>query len=153
MKRSTIRQSRPKPKALLRNIVKHPKGDSYFDAMRVEMEDILERIKAGKSFEESAGENSDCPENSGSLGSFARGTMVQEFEDVVFNLEPGQSSDVFTTQFGFHIAKVTDKKSSIACELADVKEIIVRELRQELEQKAIDNFIDSERKKAVIEDK
>lgn len=135
------------------HIVKHPQQGADPAATRAEMEAILARIKAGESFEDLAAANSDCPDNGGSLGSFARGMMVQAFDDVVFNLEADQISDVFETEFGFHIAKVTDKKPSIPCQAEDVKEIIVRELREDLEQKAIEKFVDAEKEKAVIEDK
>ena len=49
----------------------------------------------------------DSPGRRGRLGYFGRG-MVPEFEDVVFNMQPGEVSDVFKTRFGLHIAKVTD---------------------------------------------
>ncbi|MCK5565569.1 MAG: peptidylprolyl isomerase [Planctomycetes bacterium] len=135
------------------HIVKHPADGISPDQAQAELEAILTKIKAGESFEELAAENSDCPDSGGSLGSFGRGMMVQAFEDVVFNMEPGQVSDVFQTEFGFHIAKVTDKKPALPCKIADVKEVIVKDLRAELEQKAIEKFIDAEKETAVIEDK
>ncbi len=135
------------------HIVKHPADGTSPDEAQAQMKAILTKIKAGESFEKLAEQNSDCPENAGSLGSFGRGMMVQAFEDVVFNMEPGQVSDVFQTEFGFHIAKVTDKKPALPCNIEDVKEIIIKDLRQELEQKAIEKFVDAERETAVIEDK
>jgi hypothetical protein len=43
----------------------------------------------------------------GSLGVFPRGAMVPPFEQAVLRLAPGEISDVFETQFGFHIARRT----------------------------------------------
>ena len=37
--------------------------------------------------------------------------MVEAFENVVFPLAPGQVSDIFQTEFGFHIAKLERENS------------------------------------------
>lgn len=43
--------------------------------------------------------------NGGSLGVFAAGAMVPEFEAAVRAIKPGEVSTVFESQFGFHIVK------------------------------------------------
>jgi parvulin-like peptidyl-prolyl isomerase len=68
-------------------------------------------------------------------------------------MEVGTVSDVFKTEFGYHIAKVTDKKPATACPLEDVREVIVRELTEQARQKAVEKFIDREKAKALIEEK
>ena len=72
---------------------------------------ILEEIKAGtKSFEDAAKEHSSCPSSAkgGDLGTFSRGQMVPEFDEAVFNAEPGSLLGPIKTQFGYHLIRVDD---------------------------------------------
>lgn len=72
-------------------------------------EDILKKLKEGKSFETLAKEFSQCPskEEGGALGTFGKGQMVREFEDAAFALQPGEVSGPVRTQFGYHLIKRT----------------------------------------------
>lgn len=110
------------------HIVKHLKPIDDPGQFRSEMEAIRSQIGDNTDFGALAAKLSDCPENGGDLGFFARGQMVQEFEDVVFGLRPGQVSGVFQTEFGFHIAKVLDRKPPVPCPVEEVRPVIVREL-------------------------
>ena len=42
----------------------------------------------------------------GYLGEFTRGKMVPAFEEVVYNLREGEVSEVFETQFGYHVVQL-----------------------------------------------
>lgn len=70
-------------------------------------EDVLAQVQKGeKSFADLAKEYSDdtgSAAQGGSLGSFGKGTMVQEFEDAAFDLQAGQVSGLVKTQYGYHI--------------------------------------------------
>lgn len=64
-------------------------------------------------FKELATSNSNDPSvtsNSGYLGWFAKGDMVPEFEDVVFDMANSDVSDVVETDFGYHIIYKKDEK-------------------------------------------
>ncbi|OPZ16122.1 MAG: Foldase protein PrsA 1 precursor [candidate division BRC1 bacterium ADurb.BinA364] len=117
------------------------------------MRKLREELAKGADFAQAAARNSDCPDNGGDLGYFPRGQMVPEFENVVFSLKRGQISEVFRTEFGLHIATVTDKRPARPYEFEQVKDTIRRELRGGLRQKAIEDFIDAERAKARIEER
>jgi peptidyl-prolyl cis-trans isomerase SurA len=65
-------------------------------------------ILKGKAFEEVARQHSDDPsgQRGGDLGTFGRGDMVPEFEEVAFRLKAGEVSQPVRTRFGFHVIKV-----------------------------------------------
>ena len=46
----------------------------------------------------------------GDVGWFGIGRMVREFESAAFALNPGETSEIIQTQFGWHIINVTEKK-------------------------------------------
>ena len=59
-----------------------------------------------------AAEHSVCPSKAkaGSLGTFERGAMVKEFDDVAFNAAIGSISGPVKTTFGFHLIIVTARR-------------------------------------------
>jgi hypothetical protein len=74
-------------------------------------EEVLRRAKSGEDFARLAVEYSDEPgagSRAGSLGRFPRGQMVRAFDDVVFDLMPGELSGIVETSFGFHIIQRTE---------------------------------------------
>ncbi|MBN2137812.1 MAG: peptidylprolyl isomerase [Sedimentisphaerales bacterium] len=109
-------------------------------------------LAGGASFELVVDKHTDCADSGGDLGVVMRGRMVEEFEDVVFNLGVGEVSEIFRTRFGFHIAKVYDKKPASVAKLEDVKERIVETLMGQVREEAVNEFIDGLKEKAVIEE-
>jgi peptidyl-prolyl cis-trans isomerase C len=71
---------------------------------------ILQKLKAGASFEDLAKERSICPsrKKGGSLGWFGRNQMVKEFEQAAFSGRKGQIIGPVKTQFGWHLIRVDD---------------------------------------------
>jgi peptidyl-prolyl cis-trans isomerase C len=67
----------------------------------------------------------------GDLGWFARGIMVPEFDEVVFNLEPGQISPVFETQYGYHIVMLEQKRDAGPAPIEEVEDQLREELLRE----------------------
>jgi hypothetical protein len=121
-------------------------------------EDALAGIKAalcalerGEPFAEVVDRHSDCPGNGGDLGSFERGVMVEEFENVVFQMKPGERSPIFHTPFGFHIAEVRSMQpgGGIA-ELNEVRETIKLFLTALREQDAVRKVAERLRAQAQI---
>lgn len=114
---------------------------------------VLEELKKGKDFHELAKKRSTGPSASkgGRLGSFSRGTMVPEFEEVAFKLKKGEISPVVKTPFGYHIILVTDRTDPQELDFAQVKEKIKNQLKYEREQKALNELVDNLVKDAKIE--
>ncbi len=121
---------------------------AYNDIIKIQKE-----LKAGTDFEELADKKSDCPGKGGDLGYFPRGEMVQEFEDVVFSLGIGEVSDIIRSGFGYHLAKVYDKRPAKSIEFEHVKNEIVKKLIEEKREKRIDEYIDVLKEKAKIIEK
>jgi parvulin-like peptidyl-prolyl isomerase len=114
------------------------------------IQNVMDLLKAGRKFEDLADEYSDCPGRGGDLGFFARGEMVEGFENVVFALKPGEMSDIFESPFGFHIAKVYERKPAGIAAFRDVRNDIERELWEQAKQSALREFVSQLRAKADI---
>jgi len=115
------------------------------------MQQAQQQLNDGMIFSSVVAQYSDSPDNDGDLGYIARGQAVEEFEDVIFKLGPGQTSPVFKTRFGFHIAKVYEKRPAALPELDTIKEQIAQCVTEQFRKDKIDAFVDDLKEKAVIE--
>lgn len=93
---------------------------------------ILEQVRADPTrFEALARSESQDPGsagNGGDLGFFARGMMVQAFEDATFALQPGEVSDVVRSDFGLHIIRLEEIKTGEPSPFEEVRTEIAAEL-------------------------
>ena len=48
--------------------------------------------------------------NGGQYDGIVKGMMVPEFERIAFSLKPGEISEVFETQYGFHFIQLISRK-------------------------------------------
>ena len=113
---------------------------------------VQQQLWQGKKFSELAMRYSLSPDArvGGDLGFFARGTMPPAFDDVVFKLNVGGTSDVVTTDYGFHLFRVLEKKPARKRELNEVRGLIEERLLSELRAVAQKKFVDDLRKKAIV---
>ena len=82
---------------------------SVLEERRSVAEQVLADARSGQDFAELARTWSDDKASAargGDLDFFGRGSMVPEFERAVFNMSPGEISDLVKTSFGYHIIKV-----------------------------------------------
>jgi len=96
--------------------------------------DLLARVKAGEDFAELAKKNSDdqgSAPKGGDLGLLSHGVMPSAFEGAAFDMQPGTTSDLVETPFGFHIIKVEEQREGGVKPLAAVRDEIVAALKKE----------------------
>jgi parvulin-like peptidyl-prolyl isomerase/glutaredoxin len=131
------------------------KGASYCTQNRTEAEakiladELFGKAYDGADFGALVKQYSDDPsaKETASLGWFTKGKMVKEFEDAAFALDKGKVSKPVKTQFGYHIIKVEDKKSAFE----ELKEDIVKTLKEEMVKTKLPVYLGSLKSKADIE--
>jgi hypothetical protein len=90
----------------------------------VKIERIQAALQQRADFAQLAKDNSDDQSNrdkGGDLGWFGHGMMVPEFDQAAFALDPGKTSGVIRTPFGFHIIQVLERRSTDSLKQAIAK--------------------------------
>jgi peptidyl-prolyl cis-trans isomerase SurA len=85
------------------------KSPEEIESVQKKAEDLRARVIKGDDFNEIAkrySEGSTAKDQGGDLGTFKRGVLAPQLDEVVFNLQKGQITDVIQTKTGFEILKV-----------------------------------------------
>ena len=96
------------------HILLQPNAIRDEDATLTQARDLEKRLKAGEDFDKLAKEFSDDPGSKnagGDLGFQPPGVFAPEFQIRIDQLKPGEISAPFHTQFGWHIARVNDRRT------------------------------------------
>lgn len=141
-----------------RHILLRPAGEGQAEptpaqrqALRQRAEQIRARAAGGEDFAALAAETTEEPggkERGGDLDWFGRGRMVAQFEEAAFKLQPGQVSPVVETPFGYHVIKVEDRRQT---PMGENREGFRAQARQQAQQKAVGNYVDSLKKAANLQ--
>ena len=133
------------------HIVQHPSPDLPMEKVNAELLNVRERLKNGEDFDALARAYSHCDDGQHDLGWFSRGQMVQSFEDVAFRTPVGEFSDIFQTEFGYHILLVRDRKPAGTQPYEEVRYDIESMLFDERKNDAIGVVADELRAAADIQ--
>jgi len=98
-----------------RHILIRPGQLMTSDQAKAKIAALRQQIAGGADFAKLAEENSADPGSArqgGDLGWVDPGSMVPEFEDAMNKLQPGETSEPFQTQYGWHIVQVLGRRDT-----------------------------------------
>lgn len=115
--------------------------------------EALEKIRQGADFIEMAKTYSEGPaaKNGGYLGSFKKGEIVQEIEQVAFQLKEGEVSDIIKTDQGLHIIKVEKNLEKIAKSFEEIEKDLENILFRQRMEEGFNDWIEELRQRSVVE--
>jgi len=114
----------------------------------------LDRVKAGEDFTKVANEVTEDPTTKatgGQLGWIQRGTLAENFDQVVFSMEKGDIRGPVKGAKGLYVLQVTDVKRSELKPFDAMKDELTAELRRKALAKHTQAWIEELRKKAYID--
>ena len=108
------------------------------DQAKAKAESVYQKAVGGESFDALAKEYSadiGSAADGGDLGFFARGIMDASFEDSAFSMNVGDISEPVRSEFGYHIIKLEEVKTSAGKSLNDVRDEIETEVKKQKAEK------------------
>ncbi|HFD32663.1 MAG TPA: hypothetical protein ENJ28_08180 [Gammaproteobacteria bacterium] len=113
---------------------------------------VQKKLQHGDDFAKLARKYSEAPskDKGGNMGFLMQGQMPKTFEDVAFKLKTGAVSAIVSTDSGYHILMVTDKKPAYVTPYADIEKKLKGYLKQRDIQRKLGAFIKQRREKAKI---
>jgi parvulin-like peptidyl-prolyl isomerase len=132
------------------HIVQHASPELPVEKVYAELLNVRERLKKGEDFDALANAYSHCEEGGHDLGFFAKGQMVPAFEAVAFDTPAGAFSDVFQTEFGYHILLVRERRPETIQPYEEVRYEIESMIFDERKNEVIGAVADALRAEADI---
>lgn len=122
------------------------------DAAYKRAQAVLDKLRMGENFETLAEQNSEDPNftSGGLLGTFKSGEFLNEVEDSIQNLNPGQTTGIVKSRMGFHIVKLLNKKLTLDPKFEREKEKIKAGLFEQNFKRQMKNWLLSKREEAFI---
>jgi len=101
-----------------------PPSEAAIREVNNKLEKLKDRVLNGESFATLAilySEDPGSSRNGGLYTGIKRGMFVKEFEAVMFSLNDGEISDVFETEYGYHVVKMEERRG----DEVDVRHILM----------------------------
>ena len=119
---------------------------------RKKLEAIQAELKAGKSFEELAKQNSVSPSKAtgGDLGWMNKGFLRASIEDAAVKLKPGEVSAPIETDKDLYLIQLIALEDAPVKDFAEVKAKILEKLQEPKAQNAIEQYLSNLRMRANI---
>jgi peptidyl-prolyl cis-trans isomerase C len=127
-------------------------NDRIKAAKKEKIENLRKQLLKGDDFAEVARKNSDCPskEAGGDLNFIRRGQTVKPFEDAAFSQEKNVIGPVITTEYGYHVIQVLERKPAKTIAFDEVKSKISAYLEQQKQSKAFNAILQKLKENAKI---
>jgi parvulin-like peptidyl-prolyl isomerase len=115
------------------------------------MDQISAELKPGL-FEQTAKKYSELPDaaNNIALGKFKKGELDKGLEEAALKLKKDEYSGWIETDNGWYIIQLADFSADRLQEVRDVREDIIRKLREELQQVKLKDYIEQLKKESYI---
>ncbi len=126
-------------------LINSPAGaDAKSDAAaKAKAQDVLNQVKAGGNFADLAKKYSEDPgskDQGGELPLFPTANLDPEYAKAAMALNPGQTSGLVKSKFGYHIIQTEQKQAAGEKPLAEVRDSIVQLLEQQKQGAAEQQF-------------
>jgi parvulin-like peptidyl-prolyl isomerase len=134
------------------HITKSMQGAKSRQEVYESLRNIRRQLLAGGDFMKMAEEHRADDQQQIDLGWFKRGEFMEEFETIAFSMDIGEISPVFSTQLGFHLCTVLDRKAPEPRPFEEVKEAVRQRLQEEHRDQKFNQFLEQLKAAATIED-
>ena len=121
--------------------------------IRAKCQKVQAKIRAGEDFGEMVILYSEdiSSKDRGDMGVFKKGELLPAFEKEALRLKVGEVSEVFRTDFGFHIIKLLDRKGGDPLPFEEMKEKVRQDYLEREFERGLKQFLTTLREKSIIE--
>lgn len=134
------------------HITKSMDGAKSRQEVYEKMRELRRQLLEGADFEAMAEAERGNEQQQIDLGWFKRGEFMEEFEAIAFSMTKGEISPVFTTQLGFHLCKLMDRRSPEAVPFEEVREKVKAKWLDETRDEKFNAFLETLKAQADVKD-